>query len=80
MRPIPFPESNGVLGAPEGTSECDPLPIFRTGEAIISKWELNAEEMAEIAKTGLIYVWVHSPVTQPPISLSTSSPFVKEPS
>ncbi|HEX8658318.1 MAG TPA: hypothetical protein VF690_12320, partial [Hymenobacter sp.] len=84
---IDFPEANDVLKAAPGTEEyVSDLPIFRQpllGQqlkpghppCVVSCFKLSAEELAEVARTGLLYLQVLGP-THPPVSISGLSPFV----
>lgn len=78
MEPIAFPEKNDVLTAPQGkTKNISTLPIYRGdnhGMPIISCWKLSPEELEEVQKTGVIWLWVMAPTTYP-VSLSGISPF-----
>lgn len=90
MKPINFPEANLVLGAPkksdgsivEGYEDCQDLPLFKgvcNGKPVlISCWELNEAEKAEIANTGQLWVYVYA-YNQPPIGLATGYPFPNNP-
>lgn len=80
MQPMNFPESNGALSAPAGIG-CDkvePLFVWR-GECggspqVISKWKLTPEELAEINRTG--EVWLHVlGRSMPPVAVVVRSPF-----
>jgi hypothetical protein len=59
--------------------ECDALSVFRGNSSdgspvVISCWKLKVEELAEINRTGRIWLWVHGP-TMPPVSLEVANPF-----
>lgn len=80
--PTTFPEANAVLvGSPEDRAAGTvlDLPIHRYKDLdgahhVISCWALSAEELAEIARTGR--VWLYSwGVTHPPISVHGQTPF-----
>ena len=68
MKPIEFDGQNTVLQKPESMTdeECQPLPCFRDGKQVISKWELTEEEQEHVAKHGFIWVSVIGD-NQPPI-------------
>lgn len=86
MRPIKFKEANLSLGAPkksdgsvvEGFEGCQDLPVFKgvsdSKPLLLSLWELDEAERAEIAKTGQLWVYVYA-YNQPPIGFSTTYPF-----
>jgi len=63
---IDFPESNFTYSKPaEMTDEqCNPLQVWKGYDTagfpvIVSKWQLNHEEMKMIQETGEIYLIVH---------------------
>lgn len=81
MKPINFPESNFTFQKPEGWTDeqCSPLSVCKTIDAnkvpiIISKWELNAEELKEVNKTQSVYLIVCGTST-PPVSVHAITPF-----
>lgn len=65
MKPIPFEGVNCTLIAPG----CDDLPVMRTGEAIISTWELSPDEVAKLYRGGKIRLAIMRRDTQPPVAL-----------
>lgn len=70
MKPTKFKEQNFELGKPESMTddECVPLPCFRDGQQVISKWELSEDEKAHVAEHGYIWIRVFSGnFSQPPI-------------
>lgn len=77
MKPVMFPESNSVLGPPEGWSEdlpaCGSLPIYTDGSVCASCWTMTLGERIKLLLTGRLWVMVHSGHTQPPISFSIES-------
>jgi hypothetical protein len=78
MIPTAFDEENGVLDAPQGMSNCEPLSVWR-GEQddtpmVISCWKLTVEELEEINKTGKVWLWVRGQ-SMPPVALQTTHPF-----
>lgn len=72
--PIPFREANSNFVAPAGDKECCELPAFRDGSQIVSKWKLTTAEIAEIQRTGVIWLGVQGS-SQPPVWISTAYPF-----
>lgn len=80
--PAAFPESNlTLLGSPEDRAAGTVIDLhafrFRDldGQArIITAWRLSPAELAEVARTGIVWVdaWGE---TQPPMSLAGFSPF-----
>ena len=79
-RPIIFPEQTNTIQPPAGELhyECGSLPVhFSTDHGfpqIISKWELTEAELAEVARTGCIYLTLIS-YDQVPVYVSPESPF-----
>lgn len=74
-----FKQSNGVLGPPKGQTEDEvhSLCVFQDGQQVISCWKPTQEELAEIQRTGR--VWLHvSGVTMPPVYVSGEFPFIEE--
>ena len=60
--PVEFPEQNTVW---RGSGDVDELPAFLDREKgeTISRWRLNEKELAEVQKTGVVwlYVWGNHP-------------------
>lgn len=82
---IEFPESNALLGAPSpedaaaGTVYALPVHRYRDLDHqphVLSKWELAAEELEEVKRTGVIWFGCWG-VTHPPMWISGHDPFVK---
>lgn len=66
--PFHFEGANKVLGAPSGQEDrCTSLPVFSNGNCCVSCWQLSSEEIAEVARTGKIYLSVWFGQTQPPV-------------
>lgn len=65
--PVAFEEANVVLGPPADDPQVLRLPIRRGGGQLVSCWRLNAAELAEIARTGVVWISVAGAQTQPPI-------------
>lgn len=79
-----FDESNTVLGRPreECGSEVECLSVCRTETVdgtpvVISCWKLTAEELAEINRTGRVWLLVVGE-TMPPVALNGLRPFADE--
>jgi len=82
---VPFPEANLVLAPPTpedaAAGTVYGLQVHRwrdlDGQAhVLSKWKLTPGELAEIARTGV--VWFHCwGRTHPPIAISGHDPFVR---
>ncbi|GAB3272738.1 hypothetical protein GCM10027347_44560 [Larkinella harenae] len=79
MRPVEFPEQNGVLGPPQqwpdDQPEVVPLPVFRDGWNVISCWELTDDEIEVMRVTKRIYIGVVGGPSQPPIFATALPPF-----
>lgn len=69
MTPVEFEEQNGVLRKPDNMTdeECLPLPCYRDGFQVISKWKLSEQEKKHVLEHGWIWVNVLGGATQPPI-------------
>ncbi len=83
MPAVDFPEANFTFSKPSDMTDeqCMPLQVWRGLDAngyplIISKWTLSAEDLAEIQKTGSIYLIITG-TGMPPVSLSVETPFIK---
>jgi hypothetical protein len=77
MEPIKFKESNAVLQKPRSMTDeqCAPLHIFRTGEQCISCWRASFFDRLRILFKGVVWLWVWSGNTQPPVAVETDDPF-----
>lgn len=65
---VKFGGSNMVLHAPEGMEEsCSDLHTFTNGNCSVSCWRLTPEELAEINRTGCVFLSIFSDRTQPPV-------------
>jgi hypothetical protein len=58
--PADFPGSNFTFLAPEGREDVSDLPVFRSGVANVSAWQLSPEELEEVNRTGKVFVSVLS--------------------
>lgn len=56
---------NCTLRAPAGADNVSDLQVFRNRAQVISRWELSAEEIEEICRTGCIYLSVFGHTTYP---------------
>lgn len=76
MEATAFDEENGVLEPPRGVSESEvhSLSVFRDGNVVVSCWKPSAAELAEINKTGRIWLLLWGR-TMPPALLMGTSPF-----
>lgn len=82
---INFPQANGVLGAPTpedaaaGTVYGLPVHRYRDLDGrhhVLSKWQLTPEEIAEVARTGVIWFtcWGQS---HAPMHIFAGDPFAE---
>lgn len=72
--PIPFPQQNANLTAPSGSPDVLDLPVHRANGMIVSKWRLTKPEIEEMARTGVVWLWVLGD-RMPPVSIRTNDPF-----
>lgn len=74
-QPVIFPGFNLVLKPPRGEDElsCQSMPTFTNGVHSVSCWELDADELAEIARTGRIFVSLWSGRSQPPVHVGSEN-------
>lgn len=80
VKPTDFPESNFTWKgwpATENRPEVLDLPAYRSDNETISCWELSEHEIAEVARTGR--VWLRVVGQQPPVCVEGGSPFVGAP-
>ncbi len=80
MKPVNFKYANVVLEKPESMTdeECGSLPIFRDDAQCISLWSMSLRERLSTLIFGRVWVFVHSGITQPPISLSAARNIFEE--
>lgn len=73
---IGFPESNWTMGPPEGMTEdqVKPLAVHKSPGQFVSKWQLTPAEQAEVAKTGVVWVFIIGSA-HPPIYIDGTYPF-----
>jgi hypothetical protein len=81
---IDFPEANFTYGPPAGMTEdqVKSLRVFtgpthsedRLDREVISKWQLTPEELAEIARTGVVWLYIIGD-GHPPVYVTGTSPF-----
>lgn len=84
MKPVKFPQQNFVYTKPEGWTDeqCLDLPAFKGHDdaghpIVISKWELDQRELAEINKNKCVYLMAMDS-SIPPMSVHIDSPFNTE--
>jgi hypothetical protein len=67
-KPEPFPEANLVLGAPAGCEDSvQDMHVRRLDGTIVSCWRLTPEELAEVQRTGVVWLSVWGSLSQPPV-------------
>jgi hypothetical protein len=64
---IDFPGSNKVFAAPPGREDVSDLHTFVNGKAIVSAWKLSPEELADIQRTGTVFISLLSGMTLFPV-------------
>ncbi len=67
MKPIGFPEQNGVVGLNDLTT--NPIPIERTHGMVLSRWKTTWRERFSVLRHGTIWLVVAGDV-MPPVLLS----------
>lgn len=79
--PCDFDESNVVLSKPAGLThdQCQPLCAMRARKPdgtpfLVSCWKLTAEELAEINRTGRVWLSIMGH-TMPPACVTGDKPF-----
>lgn len=65
--PTEFYGANTVLRAPAGSENISDMHTYTNGMCSVSCWELDPAELAEIVRTGRVFVSVFSGPSQPPI-------------
>ena len=83
--PSSFDESNACLGKPreDMADDCDALSICRTETVngtpvVVSCWKLTAEELAEVVRTGRVWLTIAGH-TMPPAHIQGIKPLVTSP-
>ena len=85
MQGVKFPQQNTIFGKPAGwkDEDCYGLPVSATYylnskeepvPCLISCWEITPAELAEVQRTGKIYLSITG-IGMPPVSLSAVEPF-----
>ena len=59
--PVDFPGANLTLQPPPGVESVQPLRVFHNERCLVSCWELSPEELAEVARTGRVFLSVWGP-------------------
>ncbi len=66
-----FPGTNFTFAAPEGREDISDLRIFTNGHANVSAWRLTDEELADVNRTGCVFLSVLSGRTFYPVYLGS---------
>jgi hypothetical protein len=54
---VNFSGTNRFYGPPEGMeNEVVGIPAMKTDRCIVTAWQLTPEELAEVAKTGIVFL------------------------
>jgi hypothetical protein len=73
MKPADQPQATPFTG--EG---CGALPVVRgqdsAGPVLVSAWELSADEVVDVLKTGRIWLIIRG-TAHPPVSIVTRAPY-----
>lgn len=74
-RGVDWPGANLKLGPPRGMDETQvtSLHVFTNGVTVVSCWELSDEEMAEVIKTGRVFLSIMSGKTMYPAFVGSES-------
>lgn len=69
-QPFAFPEANVIYYPPAGMEEdVVPLHVRRLDGCLVSCWRLSAEELAEVLRTGVVWLSVMGRML-PPVMIS----------
>ncbi|MUO30799.1 MULTISPECIES: hypothetical protein [Rhizobium/Agrobacterium group] len=67
-QPVKFDGANMVLRAPAGQEETvSDLYTYTNGHCSVSCWQLTADELAEVNRTGRLFLSVFFGRSQPPV-------------
>ncbi|MFD1328278.1 hypothetical protein [Mycoplana ramosa] len=72
-QPVNFSGANMLLRAPEGSENVSDLATYTNGFCSVSCWEFDADELAEILRTGRVFLSVFSGKTQPPVFVGSEA-------
>lgn len=72
-QPINFAGSNVVMHAPKDAENVQDMHVFRTQHSCVSCWELSAVELAEINRTGRVFLSVLMGGQQPPVYVGSET-------
>ena len=71
--PVNFIGANVIMRAPEGAENVQDMHVFRSRHSCVSCWELSADELAEINRTGRVFLSVLMGGAQPPVYVGSES-------
>ncbi|RKD61539.1 hypothetical protein [Rhizobium sp. WW_1] len=69
--PVHFHGANMLLGPPKGSENVGELHTYTNGRCSVSCWEFSPEELAEIVRTGRVFVSIFSGQSQPPVHVGS---------
>lgn len=72
--PISFPEANWQRVASEGEQVVAVVPCFIDANQVLTCWQLSPEEIAEVVRTGKIWLGIVGDST-PPAWIQGTTPF-----
>jgi hypothetical protein len=72
-RAVDFHGSNKIIHAPPGREDVSDLHAFMNGASIVSAWELSPDELAEVNRTGRVFMSSRSGTTLYPIFLGSEA-------
>ena len=70
--PVVFVGANLPLGPPPGRPDVRPIQVFRNRACLVSCWQLSEAELAEIVRTGRVYLAVMG-FGMPPVFVASES-------
>lgn len=72
---VDWPGANKSLGPPPGKDESQvrTLRVFSNGVECVSCWQLDEEELAEVVRTGKVFVSIFSGSSQPPVYVGSET-------
>jgi len=78
-QPQNFEHANFTWDTPQGEdpAKVEPMRVWRNGALSVSCWRLSAEELAEINRTGRVWLLVTG--AHPPVVVQGNDPFVAQP-
>jgi hypothetical protein len=71
--PVDFTGINVVMKAPKGAEDVLDVGAFRNEQCCVTCWKLTEEELAEVAKSGLVYLTVLFGGGMPPVFLGSGT-------